>query len=229
MSDGPFIVTKSSPPKKRTGGVIATGAVAAAVAASMLGGSAPVEDYVAIQESVKPRQVLDLANMSGDYLLRITGDSVTVETVQVLTVNPSPPVPPGPNPTPPTPVPPTPTPTPPTPVTVPDGVHGLTKLAYTEAMRIAAADRAKAPAFGENFSAVSAQLASGAYLSIAPANDDLKARNANTLGTNREPWLPWFAAEAARMQELATSRQATTRQEIADCYRAIADGLKLVK
>lgn len=46
-----------------------------------------------------PMQVLDLTGLGdGDYLLRISGDTIAVSPVQVLTVvNPNPPTPPGPN------------------------------------------------------------------------------------------------------------------------------------
>lgn len=128
---------------------------------------------------------------------------------------PTPPTPPGPNP--------------PGPTPIPDGSFGLSKLAVEWASPVPSAARGKAAAFSTNFESVASQIAAGGFASVTEANAALKAKNAATAGTDRDAWLTWFNAFAAKMTSLYTSGTVTTLPQHSEAYLAIAAGLKLVK
>jgi hypothetical protein len=142
---------------------------------------------------------------------------------------PSPPIIPTPSPAPQPPPVPAPQPPPvPTPPVIPAGKYGFAQIAYDAAQGVPLPQRVgQGPRLAENFEAVAAAIAAGAVTSVREANDQLRGKNADVAGANRDLWLPVINAFAAKATDLARQGQLSTMDEHRAAYLEFASGLRL--
>lgn len=136
---------------------------------------------------------------------------------------PTPPIPPGP----PVPIPVPPIPVPPVP---PVNPNGLTKLAYSEAMKLPPEARVKSAALAAAFKAVSSAIVAGAIKSQADLNKDLNDAAKIALGDQARAWMPWQSSILSSVGKVVDKagllKKLTT---VAECLNECASGLELVK
>lgn len=159
-------------------------------------------------------------------VVAIIGGKLARDT-HTITVGGPTPIPPGPIP--PGPVPPG--PVPPEPEPIPDGKLGFTRMAFTEASKVAAASRVKSKALADNFESTASAIAAGAVRTVDEANALMVQKNRAALTDGERPhWLPFFTAWSQKAD--AALKDGSLKATIADyqaVYEATAQGLRRVK
>ena len=147
---------------------------------------------------------------------------------------PQPPAPIPPTPTPPNPSPPNPEPSP-TPVPIPPtppapGKHGVARLAFEEAAKIALPARTKAASIAAGFRGVQASIVAGAIKTQAALTGALDAAYAAAVGSDRPTWTAWQKIVLAKVVSVVSAAPLLSRLTVAaECLGEIADGLAVLK
>lgn len=139
------------------------------------------------------------------------------------------PQPPAPNPQPNPPVPVPVPPDPPAPKPLPDGRFKLASFVATEATKLPAAAKARAPVMATAFGHLQAMIAAGALSTWQVPIETLAAFNA-AAGDQVKAWQPVSKAVQTRLRELAKEPNGIkTLADLADAYGEIKNGLEAVK
>jgi len=123
-----------------------------------------------------------------------------------------------------------PEPQPPQPSPVPDGLFGISKLAFELAGSVVSPNRAaEARALATAAETVAATIAAGAVSSPQEILQALLAANNAAVGQAIPAWTPWGAAIGLKLRELYHAGRLKTAADWSACLREIAIGLQAVK
>ena len=173
-----------------------------------------------------------------EVAVNATGEAKTFErsvTIRAAGPTPQPPAPTPPNPLPPAPnplpTPPAPTPGPqPAPSPPQPGKHGVARVAFDEAMKIALPARAKAKPLAGEFRGVQAAIVAGTIKTQAQLTGALDAGYAAAIGADRPAWTAWQKAVLAKVVAAVNAASLLAKlATAAECLGEAADGLAAVK
>lgn len=157
------------------------------------------------------------------------GDVQIYRWVVSVGTQPNPPGPPNPTPPTPTPVPvPVPVPVPPTPPPLPVGRFRLASFVATEANKLPAAAKVRAPVIGAAFGVLQARMVAGT-LSATMVPSETKAAFNSAAGDHLTAWQAVSKTTQSRLQALTKEKDGIkTLADLADAYGELKIGLESV-